>query len=167
MVYLNYQKKYKKILKTKKTDFNTLKTNVYVIDTTKFVPKNKYDSEVGHLKLKIPDISGLLQKSTFNSKITEIEGKIVTAEGKIPDISGLATKTEVATVENKIPDVSNLASKTQLTAVENKIPDANGFVKKTDYSTETAKIKNDYVSNTALTSRLNDLKNTHISDEIK
>ena len=77
---------------TKKTDFNTLKTNVDGIDTIKFVLKTKYDSEVGDLKLKIPDVSEFLQTSTFNSKITEIEGKITTAEGTIPDISGLATK---------------------------------------------------------------------------
>ena len=153
MIYLNYQKRYKKILQ-KNPDFNTLKTKVDGIDTTKFVPKTKYDSEVGDLKLKIPDIGGLLQTSTFNSKITEIEGNIKTSEGKIPDISGLATKIEVKTVENKIPDVSNLATKTQLTVAENKTPDANGFVKKTDYVTEISGIKNDYVTNAALTSRL-------------
>ena len=89
---------------TKKTDFNTLKTKVDGIHTTKFVSKTKYDSEVGDLKLKIPDISALLQNSTFNSKITEIENKITTAEGKIPDISGSTTKGEVTNVENKIPD---------------------------------------------------------------
>ena len=83
---------------TKKTDFNTLKIKVYGIDTT----KAKCYSEVGDLKLKIPDLSGLLQRSTFNSKTTEIEGKIATIEGEIPHISGLATKTEVKTVENKI-----------------------------------------------------------------
>ena len=35
---------------TKKTDFNTLKTKVDGIDTTKFVLKTKYDSEVGVYK---------------------------------------------------------------------------------------------------------------------
>ena len=88
----------------KKTDFNTLKTKVDGIDTTKYVIKTKHDTEVGDLKLKIPDVSGLLQTSVFNSKITEIENKITTAEGKIPDISDLTTKTELKNVENKIPD---------------------------------------------------------------
>ena len=63
-----------------KTDFNTLKTKVDGIDRTKFVLKTKYDSEVGNLKLKMPDVSGLLQTSVLNSKITEIENKITTAE---------------------------------------------------------------------------------------
>ena len=41
------------------------------------------------------------------------------------------------------------------------------FLKKTDYATEISGIKNDYVTNTALTSQLNDLKSQHIADEVK
>ena len=60
-----------------------------------------------------------------------------------------------------------MATKSSVTAVKNKIPDVKGFVKKTDYVTEITSIKNDYVTNAALTSRLNDLKSTHIADEVK
>ena len=35
-------------------------------------------------------------------------------EGKIPDISNLATKTPLTTVENKIPSVSNFVKKNRL-----------------------------------------------------
>ena len=122
MIYQNYQKKYKKVLQ-KKTDFNALKTKVDGIDTTTYVLKTKYDTEVGNLKLKIQGVSELLQTSTLNSKITEIENKI-------PDISNLAVKTKLTTVENKIPDVTNLANKTKLKSVEDKIPSTDGFVKK-------------------------------------
>ena len=80
-----------------------MKTKVDNIYTTNFVLKTKYDTEVGNLKLKIPDVSGLLQTSVFYSEITEIENKI-------PDISNLETKTKVTAVENKIPDISNLAT---------------------------------------------------------
>ena len=76
----------------------------------KYVRKCDYDTKVGNLELKIPDISGLLPKNIFNSKITEIENKIKTAENKL--------------------DISNLASKTELKNVENGIPDTNAFVKK-------------------------------------
>ena len=38
--------------------------------------------------------------------------------------------------------------------------------KQTDYATEITNIKNDYVTNAALTSQLNDLKSQHI-DEVK
>ena len=51
-------------------------------------------------------------KTDYNTKITEIENKI-------PDISGLATKTALATVENKIPSITNLATKTAFTTIEN------------------------------------------------
>ena len=60
--------------------------------------------------MKIPDISGLLQTTTFNSKVSELENKIKTAESK--------------------PDISNLANKTEFKNVENEIPDSNGFAKK-------------------------------------
>ena len=39
--------------------------------------------------------------------------------------------------------------------------------KKTDYATEISAIKNDYDTNAALTNQLNDLKTTHIVDEVK
>ena len=60
-----------------------------------------------------------------------------------------------------------MATKTGLKNVENKIPDSNAFVKKTGYATEITGIKNDYVTNAALTSQLNDLKSQHIADEVK
>ena len=88
----------------KKTEYNSLKTKVDGIDTDDFVKKTKCDSEIRNLKLKKPDISGLLQTTVFNSKITK--------------------------VENIIPDITNLVNKTQVTAVENKMPNINGFVKK-------------------------------------
>ena len=73
----------------------------------------------------------MLQTSTFNSKVGELETKIKTAESR--------------------PDISNLGTKTGLKNVENKIPVSNAFVKKTDYATEISSIKNDYITNAALT----------------
>ena len=96
----------------KKTDYNKLVTKVDNIDT-----------------------SGLVKQTDYNTKITEIEDKI-------PDISGLTTKTALTTVENKIPSISNLATKTAFTTVENKIPIISGLVKKTDYNTKITDIKN-------------------------
>ena len=39
--------------------------------------------------------------------------------------------------------------------------------KKTDVPNDITTIKNDYVSNASLTSRLNDLKSQHIANEVK
>ena len=47
------------------------------------------------------------KKTDFNTKVTEIEGKI-------PSITYLATNSELSAVENKIPDVSSLVKKTNL-----------------------------------------------------
>ena len=69
---------------------------------------------------KIPDITDsatkssitlLLPVSTFNSKITEIENKIITVDNKIPSISGLATKTELRNVEDKISSTDAFVKK--------------------------------------------------------
>ena len=44
--------------------------------------------------MKIPDTSGLVKKTNYNTKITELANKI-------PDISNLAKKAALTTVENK------------------------------------------------------------------
>ena len=83
-----------------KTIVNSLKTKVDDIDVSKYVLKTDYDTTIGNLELKIPDISGKLNTSDFNSKVNELENKIKTAENK-PDISNLATKSGLTSVENK------------------------------------------------------------------
>ena len=64
----------------------------------------------------------MVEKTNFNTKITEIDGKI-------PGISGLATNSELTTVENKIPDISSLVKKTdyntKISEIENKLNDHN------------------------------------------
>ena len=132
---------------TTKASINNLKTKVHKIHLTKYVLKSKYNSKIGNLELKITDVSGLLQVSSFNSKVNELDNKIKTAESK--------------------PNISNLATRSSLKTVENKIPDVNGFVKLTDYSTEVTSIKNNYATKAILDSKINDLKNQHISDEVK
>ena len=44
--------------------------------------KSDYDTNVGHLELKIPDVNGKLDTSDFNSKVSELENKIRSAEQK-------------------------------------------------------------------------------------
>ena len=45
-------------------------------------------------KIEFLILAGLVKKTDYNTKITEIEGKI-------PDVSSLATKTALTTVVNK------------------------------------------------------------------
>ena len=56
---------------------------------------------------KIPDDSGLVKKTDFNTKVTGIEDKI-------PSISSLATNSALTAVENKICDVSSLVKRKQM-----------------------------------------------------
>ena len=68
---------------TTESSIDNLKTKVDDIDLPKYVLKSDYDTKVGNLELKIPDISGLLPTNTFNSKITEIEDKIKNVENNL------------------------------------------------------------------------------------
>ena len=95
---------------TAETSINNSKTTVDGIDLTKFVKKSDYDTKVGNLELKIPDVCGKLNTCDFNSKVSELENKIRPAESK-PDITNLATKPSVTAVENKIPDVKDFVKK--------------------------------------------------------
>ena len=58
----------------------------------------------------------MVKKTDFNSKVTDIEGKI--------------------------PSITCLATNSALTAVENKIPDVSSLVKKTDYNTKISEVEN-------------------------
>ena len=125
----------------KKADYNTLKNKVDAIDTSKFVSRTKFktdtnalDDKIHKVEKKIPDISGLATKSSVTRLITEQEDYTDKVKKKIPDI-----KTELTAPENKIPDISGLATASALTAVENKIPDITSLITKTDFD---AKLKN-------------------------
>ena len=62
----------------------------------------------------------MVKKADFNSKISEVEGKI-------PSISSLATTSALTAVENKIPHVNNLVKTTdynkKISETENKVND--------------------------------------------
>ena len=87
--------------------------------------------------LKKASLTNYMLTSTFNSKSTELENKIKDAD--------IIAKSAVAKAN------SNL----------------NDYAKKTDVANDITTIKNDYVSNASLTSRLNDLKSQHIATEVK
>ena len=66
-------------------------------------------TQINQDQKKIPDTSRIVEKTNYNAKITEIEGKI-------PRVSGLATNAALTAVENKIPNISSLANKTDYDA---------------------------------------------------
>ena len=129
-------------------------TKLKAVDTSNFVTRTKFSADTNALDdkidgvKKIPDISGLatktslnayLQTSTFNSKVTEVENKIKSA-----DIIAKSANTKANTVRS----------------------DLTGYAIKADVATDITTIKNDYLTNASLTSQLNDLKSQHIATEI-
>ena len=60
----------------KKTVCDKLVATVNSIDTRAFVLKTKCDMDKLELENKIPNTSGLVKKTDYNTKISEIEGKI-------------------------------------------------------------------------------------------
>ena len=71
----------------KKTVYGELVAKVNSFDTNRFVLKTNYETNTDKTELehKIPDTSGVVKKTDYNSKITKIEDKI-------PIISGLVKK---------------------------------------------------------------------------
>ena len=69
-------------------------------------------------------------------------------------------------LENKIKDADVIA-KSAVTKANSTKSNLNDYAKKTDVANDITTIKNYYVSNASLTSRLNDLKSQHIATEVK
>ena len=131
----------------KKDVYDKLVAKVNSIDTSGFVLNTRYDTDKSELENKIPDTSGLVKKTDYDTKITDLENKL-------SDVSNLATKTAQTNVENKLPNVSGLAIKADLNATDGKIPNITGLISNSDYDKDVNKIKNNYVTNSFLTSRL-------------
>ena len=138
-----------------------------------------------------------VKKTKFSGDINSLDVKIDKVEKKIPDVSSLETKRNVTTLvknlDNRIDSlkIKEYAKKTSLsnymltsdfntksTDLETKInangteitnlkSDLSGYAKKTDVANDITKIKNDYVTNASLDSKLNDLKSQHIATEVK
>ena len=156
----------------KKTDYNAKVTSIE--SQIAGVTKNTTDNLNDITKLKAVDTSNFVLKTKFSADINTLDDKIDGVEKKIPDISGLATKTSL----NAYLQPSTFNSK--VTEVENKIKDAD-IIAKSDatkantirsnlasYATkgDVTAIKNDYLTNTSLTSQLNNLKSQHIATEV-
>ena len=160
----------------KKTDYNTKVTSIE--NQIAGVTKNTLDNLADITKLKPVDTSNFVLKTKLASDVTTLENKIDAVDKKIPDVSGLATKTsltsylqtttfnsEVTEVENKIK-ATDIIAKSANTKVNTIRSDLTGYAKKADVATDITAMKNYYVTNASLTSQLNDLKSQHIATEV-
>ena len=159
-----------------KTDYNTKLTRIET--QIAGITKNTVDNLADITKFEAIDTNSFVLKFKLASDVTTLENKIDTVDKKIPDISGLGTKTslnaylqtttfnsKVTEVENKIKSVDIIA-KSANTKANTIRSDFTGYAKKAEVATDITAIKNDYVTNACLTSQLNDLKSQHIATEV-
>ena len=92
-------------------DFNKISDVIKMIDVVKNDVSNKSVKNVNAI-----DTSGLVRKTDYDNKITDIEDKTLT-------ITGLATAATLNAVKNEIPNVSDIVKKTDYDA---EIPDIDG-----------------------------------------
>ena len=154
----------------KKIDYNT---KVTVIEAQiAGLTKNTVDNLADIAKLKAIDTNSFVTRTKFLADTNALDDKVDGLEKKVPDISGLATKTSL----NSYLQTSTFNSK--VTEVESKIKDADIIAKSANTKANTIRsnladyakrsnVANDYVTNVNLTSRLNNLKNQHIATEVK
>ena len=135
----------------KKTDYNAKVTNIE--SQIAGLTKNILDNLGDIIKLKAIDTSNFVLKTKLASDVTTLENKIDTVDKKIPDISGLATKT-------------SLTSYLQTATISSIRSDLTSYAKEAEVATDITAIKNDYVTNASLASKLNDLKSQHIAPEV-
>ena len=105
---------------------------------------NNLNNRIDNLKIndyaKKTSLTNYMLTSTFNTKSTELESKI-----KDADITAKSAVTKANSIQSDLDD----------------------YAKKDNVANDITTIKNDYVTNASLTSRLNDLKSQHIATEVK
>ena len=160
----------------KKTDYNTKVTSIKA--QIAGLTKNTVDNLAYITKLKAIDTNSFVTRTKFSADANALDDKIDGVEKKVPDISGLATKTslnsylQTATFNSKGTEVeskikaADIIAKSANTKANTIRSDLTGYAKKSDVAADITTIKNDYVTNVSLTSQLNDLKSQHIATEV-
>ena len=135
----------------KKTVYNTKVTSIE--GQLAGITKNTIDNLADTTKLKAIDTNSFVLKTKLASDVSTLDDKIYTVDKKIPDISGLATKTslnsylktstfnsKVTEVENKVKSADIIAKSTNTKA--NTIrSDLTDYAKKADVTTDITTIK--------------------------
>ena len=160
----------------KKTNYNTKVASIEA--QIAGITKNTVDNLADIAKLKAIDANSFVLKTKLASDVTTLENKIDTVDKKIPDISGLATKTslnsylqtssfnsKVTEVESKIKD-ADIIAKSAVTRANTIRSNLASYATKADLATDITAAKNDCVTNFSLSSQLNDLKSQHIATDV-
>ena len=137
----------------KKTDYNAKVTNIEAQITG--LTKNTTDNLNDITKLKAIDTNSFVTRTKFSADTNALDDKIDGVDKKIPDISGLATKTslndylktstfnsKVTEVESKIKD-TDIIAKSANTKANTIRSNLTAYAKKADVARDITTIKND------------------------
>ena len=155
----------------KKTDFSA---DTYVTRTKFSTDTNALDDKIDKVEKKIPDISSLETKRNVTALVNNLNNKIdnlkINDYAKKTSLTNYMLRstfnTKSTELESKIKD-ADIIAKSAVTKANSIKSDLNDYAKKTDVANDITTIKNDYVTNASLTSRLNDLKSQHIATGVK
>ena len=123
-----------------KTDYNTKITSIE--NQIAGITKNTVDNLADITKLKAVDTSNFVLKTKLTADVNTLENKIDGVEEKMPDVSGLATKSsltsylQTATFNSKATEVENkikatdIVAKSAITKANTIKSDLNGYAKK-------------------------------------
>ena len=145
----------------KKTDFSA---DNYVTRTKFSTDTNSLDDKIDNVEKKIPDVSGLATTRNVTTLVNNLNNKMDNLKNNYMLTSTFNTKS--TELESKIKD-ADIIAKNAVTKANSIKSNLNDYAKKTDVANDITIIKNDYVTNASLTSRLNDLKSQHIATEVK
>ena len=141
----------------KKTDYNTKVTSIEA--QIAGLTKNTVDNLADITKLKAMETNSFVTRTKFSADTNALDDKIDGLEKKIPDISGLATKTssndylQTSTFNSKVTEVENkikgtdIIAKSANTKANTIRSDLTAYAKKADVATDITTIKNNYVTN--------------------
>ena len=173
-----------------KTNLSALKTEVDKIDIDKLktVPDDlaKLSNVVKNEVVKKTDFSAdnYVTRTNFSTDTNSLDDKIDKVDKKIPDVSGLATKSSVTILIKNLDDridklkINDYAKKTTLTnymltstfhskstELENKIKDADIIAKSAVTKANSIKSHlNDYVKKTDVANDITTIKNDYVSN---
>ena len=155
----------------KRTDFSA---DDYVKKSKFSGDINSLDDKIDKVEKKIPDVSSLETKRNVTTLVKNLDNRTdglkIKEYNKKTRLSNYMLASDFNTksteLENKIKD-ADIIAKSAVTKANTVKSDLNDNAKKNDVANDITAIKNDYVSNASLTSRLNDLKNQHIANEVK
>ena len=135
----------------KKTVYNTKVTSIE--GQLAGITKNTIDNLADTTKLKAIDTNSFVLKTKLASDVSTLDDKIYTVDKKIPDISGLATKTSLnsylktSTFNSKVTEVENkvkfadIIAKSTNTKANTIRSDLTDYAKKADVTTDITTIK--------------------------